>query len=199
MASQVIDFEGETNLFHFQLLRSVGKGAFGKVRLRFRPCRQVVSPFCLHRRAHVSVCLGLGSPTLAPCPDASRRCTLWRLPRMLLLGLATMLDRCQGPIEMTRKEWGRVGKGSKRPALSSPSLCLSQFCCTVSFFLRLRSPAYLLVAFCSLAGECAMHSHIIARCHGILLPTPGRDETMPVVLSPNSRFQTILVPVSSLR
>lgn len=26
-----IDFEGETNLFHFYLLRSVGKGAFGKV------------------------------------------------------------------------------------------------------------------------------------------------------------------------
>ncbi|KAL7410611.1 putative camp-dependent protein kinase [Mrakia frigida] len=30
---EVIDFEGETNLFHFYLLRSVGKGAFGKVRV----------------------------------------------------------------------------------------------------------------------------------------------------------------------
>lgn len=28
---QAIDFEGEVNLFHFYLLRSVGKGAFGKV------------------------------------------------------------------------------------------------------------------------------------------------------------------------
>jgi serine/threonine kinase 32 len=30
--AQAIDFEGEVNLFHFYLLRSVGKGAFGKVR-----------------------------------------------------------------------------------------------------------------------------------------------------------------------
>ncbi|CDZ97623.1 camp-dependent protein kinase [Phaffia rhodozyma] len=29
----VIDYDGETNLFHFYLLRSVGKGAFGKVRV----------------------------------------------------------------------------------------------------------------------------------------------------------------------
>lgn len=29
---QAIDFEGDPNLFHFYLLRSVGKGAFGKVR-----------------------------------------------------------------------------------------------------------------------------------------------------------------------
>lgn len=29
---QPIDFDGEVNLFHFILLRSVGKGAFGKVR-----------------------------------------------------------------------------------------------------------------------------------------------------------------------
>jgi len=29
---QPIDFDGEVNLFHFVLLRSVGKGAFGKVR-----------------------------------------------------------------------------------------------------------------------------------------------------------------------
>ena len=28
---QPIDFDGEVNLFHFVLLRSVGKGAFGKV------------------------------------------------------------------------------------------------------------------------------------------------------------------------
>jgi hypothetical protein len=28
---QPIDFDGDTNLFHFALLRSVGKGAFGKV------------------------------------------------------------------------------------------------------------------------------------------------------------------------
>lgn len=28
----MIDYDGETNLFHFYLLRSVGKGAFGKVR-----------------------------------------------------------------------------------------------------------------------------------------------------------------------
>lgn len=28
---EAIDFEGEVNLFHFFLLRSVGKGAFGKV------------------------------------------------------------------------------------------------------------------------------------------------------------------------
>ncbi|WVO20762.1 uncharacterized protein IAS62_002062 [Cryptococcus decagattii] len=30
---EAIDFEGEVNLFHFYLLRSVGKGAFGKVRV----------------------------------------------------------------------------------------------------------------------------------------------------------------------
>ncbi|CAD6583463.1 MAG: hypothetical protein TREMPRED_003571 [Tremellales sp. Tagirdzhanova-0007] len=30
---ETIDFEGEVNLFHFYLLRSVGKGAFGKVRV----------------------------------------------------------------------------------------------------------------------------------------------------------------------
>lgn len=28
---QAIDFDAEVNLFHFYLLRSVGKGAFGKV------------------------------------------------------------------------------------------------------------------------------------------------------------------------
>lgn len=28
-----IDFDGEVNLFHFVLLRCVGKGAFGKVRV----------------------------------------------------------------------------------------------------------------------------------------------------------------------
>jgi len=31
--SEPVDFEGEVNLFHFVLLRSVGKGAFGKVRV----------------------------------------------------------------------------------------------------------------------------------------------------------------------
>jgi hypothetical protein len=31
LTTQAIDFEGEVNLFHFYLLRSVGKGAFGKV------------------------------------------------------------------------------------------------------------------------------------------------------------------------
>jgi serine/threonine kinase 32 len=31
MNDQSIDFEGDPNLFHFYLLRSVGKGAFGKV------------------------------------------------------------------------------------------------------------------------------------------------------------------------
>ena len=40
LESQAIDFEGEVNLFHFYLLRSVGKGAFGKV------CSIVVDP-CL--------------------------------------------------------------------------------------------------------------------------------------------------------
>ncbi|KAG8965660.1 hypothetical protein FRC03_000295 [Tulasnella sp. 419] len=30
---EVVDFDGEVNLFHFILLRSVGKGAFGKVRV----------------------------------------------------------------------------------------------------------------------------------------------------------------------
>lgn len=30
-STQSIDFEGDPNLFHFYLLRSVGKGAFGKV------------------------------------------------------------------------------------------------------------------------------------------------------------------------
>jgi serine/threonine kinase 32 len=30
---EAIDFEGDVNLFHFFLLRSVGKGAFGKVRV----------------------------------------------------------------------------------------------------------------------------------------------------------------------
>lgn len=29
--TQPIDFDGEVNLFHFVLLRCVGKGAFGKV------------------------------------------------------------------------------------------------------------------------------------------------------------------------
>jgi len=33
---QPIDFDGDVNLFHFVLLRSVGKGAFGKVRLPLR-------------------------------------------------------------------------------------------------------------------------------------------------------------------
>ena len=31
-SSQPVDFEGDVNLFHFVLLRCVGKGAFGKVR-----------------------------------------------------------------------------------------------------------------------------------------------------------------------
>lgn len=31
LTGQSIDFEGDPNLFHFYLLRSVGKGAFGKV------------------------------------------------------------------------------------------------------------------------------------------------------------------------
>lgn len=30
---QVIDFDGPVDLWHFYLLRSVGKGAFGKVRV----------------------------------------------------------------------------------------------------------------------------------------------------------------------
>ena len=30
---QPVDFDGEVNLFHFVLLRCVGKGAFGKVRV----------------------------------------------------------------------------------------------------------------------------------------------------------------------
>jgi hypothetical protein len=33
LTAQAIDFDGEVNLFHFYLLRSVGKGAFGKVRV----------------------------------------------------------------------------------------------------------------------------------------------------------------------
>lgn len=33
MRTQAIDFDAEVNLFHFFLLRSVGKGAFGKVSL----------------------------------------------------------------------------------------------------------------------------------------------------------------------
>lgn len=36
---QAIDFDAEVNLFHFYLLRSVGKGAFGKVRSPQPPCR----------------------------------------------------------------------------------------------------------------------------------------------------------------
>jgi hypothetical protein len=40
---QPIDFDGEVNLFHFVLLRSVGKGAFGKV-------RELNSPSCLRTR-----------------------------------------------------------------------------------------------------------------------------------------------------
>jgi hypothetical protein len=30
--TQPVDFDGDVNLFHFSLLRCVGKGAFGKVR-----------------------------------------------------------------------------------------------------------------------------------------------------------------------
>jgi len=30
--SEPVDFDGEVNLFHFDLHRAVGKGAFGKVR-----------------------------------------------------------------------------------------------------------------------------------------------------------------------
>lgn len=29
--NQPVDFEGDVNLFHFVLLKSIGKGAFGKV------------------------------------------------------------------------------------------------------------------------------------------------------------------------
>lgn len=32
-AAQVIDFDGAVDLYHFYLLRAVGKGAFGKVRV----------------------------------------------------------------------------------------------------------------------------------------------------------------------
>lgn len=35
---QAIDFDGEVNLFHFYLLRSVGKGAFGKVSVLYAEC-----------------------------------------------------------------------------------------------------------------------------------------------------------------
>jgi hypothetical protein len=34
---QPIDFDGDVNLFHFVLLRCVGKGAFGKVRTQLLP------------------------------------------------------------------------------------------------------------------------------------------------------------------
>lgn len=30
-SKQPVDFEGDVNLFHFVLLKSIGKGAFGKV------------------------------------------------------------------------------------------------------------------------------------------------------------------------
>lgn len=33
LLSQVIDFDGPVDLYHFYLLRAVGKGAFGKVRV----------------------------------------------------------------------------------------------------------------------------------------------------------------------
>lgn len=42
--SQPIDFDGEVNLFHFVLLRCVGKGAFGKVRLVDAPMVISVQP-----------------------------------------------------------------------------------------------------------------------------------------------------------
>ncbi len=35
---QPIDFDGEVSLFHFVLLRCVGKGAFGKVRIQVLSC-----------------------------------------------------------------------------------------------------------------------------------------------------------------
>lgn len=38
---QPIDFDGDVNLFHFVLLRCVGKGAFGKVSIA-----QIVSGEC---------------------------------------------------------------------------------------------------------------------------------------------------------
>ena len=39
--STPVDFEGEVNLYHFDLHRVVGKGAFGKVSIYLLP-----SPFC---------------------------------------------------------------------------------------------------------------------------------------------------------
>lgn len=44
--TQSIDFDGEVNLFHFYLLRSVGKGAFGKV------SDFVMPPCAVHIRTH---------------------------------------------------------------------------------------------------------------------------------------------------
>jgi serine/threonine kinase 32 len=33
--SEPVDFDGEITLYHFDLHRAVGKGAFGKVRARY--------------------------------------------------------------------------------------------------------------------------------------------------------------------
>lgn len=44
---QVIDFDGPVDLYHFYLLRAVGKGAFGKVRVVQHKQTKVSSIFCL--------------------------------------------------------------------------------------------------------------------------------------------------------
>lgn len=36
--SEPVDFDSEVNLFHFELHRAVGKGAFGKVSGRYGRC-----------------------------------------------------------------------------------------------------------------------------------------------------------------
>ena len=35
MVFQPVDFDGDATLFHFHLLRSIGRGAFGKARVSF--------------------------------------------------------------------------------------------------------------------------------------------------------------------
>lgn len=53
---QPIDFDGEVNLFHFNLLRCVGKGAFGKVLHRFYALAS--SLFVLTRTCQPSATVG---------------------------------------------------------------------------------------------------------------------------------------------
>ena len=45
-SSQPVDFDSEVNLFHFELHRAVGKGAFGKVSCRNTPD---TTPYPLHQ------------------------------------------------------------------------------------------------------------------------------------------------------